>query len=77
MFLSETSLEYRLQICAVFPIKFSLMHQVVCYCILKTTIFLLSKLFGMTKQIAVEEKAVQVAPTFPKHLEFLLPLVAV
>jgi len=53
------------------------MHQVVCYCILKTTVFLLAKLFGVTKQIAVEEKAVQEVPTFPKHLDFLLPLVAV
>lgn len=35
------------------------MHQVVYYYILRTTVFLLSKLFGVTKQIAVEEKAVQ------------------
>lgn len=61
MFLSERSLQYRLQKCAVFLIEFSLMHQVVYYYILKTTVFLLSELFGVTKQIAVEEKAVQVA----------------
>lgn len=37
------------------------MHQVVRYYILKTTVFLFfSELFGVTKQIAVKEKAVQV-----------------